>query len=150
MGPLALFTLVTVLCLAVLAVLAVSTANATLTLSQRRASATTQLYLDETAAQTFTAVLDEQLSMGAASADAVAAATTAAQDTLPADAPKKLQITTDQPDDATFDASFDCGNGRQLDIRLRKEQDGTLSVQKWRFTAVVNEEPAMGTLFGSL
>ena len=52
MGPVALFTLMATICLAVLAVLALSTANATQALAQRRADATTQLYLDETAAQT--------------------------------------------------------------------------------------------------
>ena len=54
MGPVAIFTLMAIICLSVLAVLALSTANATQALAQRRAEATTQLYLDETAGILFT------------------------------------------------------------------------------------------------
>ena len=150
MGPLALFTLVVVLCLSVLAVLSVSTANATLALSERRASATRQLYLDEQAAQTFVATLETALVDGM---DATAARTAAEQAAREAVAPQlvsdeQLTVTSDYQN-RVFDASFDCGNGRQLDISLHQEEDGSLSVQKWRFTAVVNEEPTMGNLFGS-
>lgn len=144
MGPLALFTLVTVLCLAVLAVLAISTANATNALALRRASATTQLYLDETAAQTFMAVLDEQLAQGSSPAEASQIASEAASAAV-----SDQVIVTASYSDTTHTASFDAGNGRQLDIQLNVEEDGSLSVQRWRMTTVVNEEPPMGNLYGS-
>ena len=144
MGPLALFTLVTVLCLAVLAVLAISTANATNALALRRANATTQLYLDETAAQTFVATLDEQLAQGSSPDTASQMASEAAR------VATSDQVTvTASYSGTTHTASFDAGNGRQLDIELNVEEDGSLSVQKWRMTTVVNEEPPMGNLFGS-
>lgn len=144
MGPLALFTLLTVLCLAVLAVLAISTANATNALALRRANATTQLYLDETAAQTFMAVLDEQLAQGASPTLASQRASVAAR----AATSDQVLVTVSYSEN-THTASFDAGNGRQLDIELNVEEDGSLSVQKWRMTTVVNEEPPMGNLFGS-
>ena len=49
-GPVSVFTLIIIICLAVLAVLTISTANASLVLSQRQAVAAHELYLDETAA----------------------------------------------------------------------------------------------------
>ena len=152
MGPLALFTLMAVICLAVLAVLALSTSNATVALAERRAEATTQLYLDEAAAQVFVAELDGQVAaMGDSTSDLQAAvdqATTAALDSVPADSQRQLSIRTNIDGEAV-NASFDCGNGRQLDITIAWEPDGTLSVQRWRMTTVVNEEPAMGNLLGS-
>ena len=152
MGPLALFTLMAVICLAVLAVLALSTSNATVALAERRAEATTQLYLDEAAAQVFVAELDGQVAeMGNSTSGLQAAvdqATTAALDSVPADSQRKLSIRTNIDGEAV-NASFDCGNGRQLDITIAWEPDGTLSVQRWRMTTVVNEEPAMGNLLGS-
>ena len=152
MGPLALFTLVTVLCLAVLAVLAVSTANATLALSQRRAEATTQLYLDETAAQTFLAALAEGAAGQPAAADATDPtddpALAAAIDAATTATGGQVDVSATRDGD-TISASFDCGNNRELDIALSLQADGSVLVDRWRMTTVVNEEPAMGDLFGS-
>ena len=147
MGPLALFTLLTVIALSVLAVLAVSTANASLALSQRRATATHQLYLDETAAQTFVATLDGQLQGEATPEDALETARAAALASAPDGADEQLVVTASVADDR-YQASFDCGNGRQLNIALRFEADGSYRVEEWRMTTVVNDEPVMGDLFG--
>ena len=158
MGPLALFTLMAVICLAVLAVLALSTSNATIALALRRQDATTRLYLDETAAQTFVAELDGQVSEARRSSDpldssvleaAVEQATDVALDVEKLqDSPSQLNVST-TIDGNIVNASFDCGDGRQLDISITWEADGTLSVQRWRMMTVVNEEPAMGDLLGS-
>lgn len=145
MGPLALFTLMILLGLALLAVLAASTANATLVMAQRRADATEQLYLDETAAQTFLARLDELVAAGTTGQDALRLASEAALDT----APDRLQVSTNLGTDGSYLATFDAGNGRQLDITVSFGEDGRLAVQKWRMTTVVNDEPTMGNLFGS-
>lgn len=61
MGPISLFTLVITLCLAVMAMLAYTTAQAERSLTLRQANATTDLYTNETAAQEFLALLDSQL-----------------------------------------------------------------------------------------
>ena len=144
MGPLAIFTLMAVMGLAVLAVLAITTANATLSLAQRRADATSELYLDETSAQTFVAALDEALAGGETGEGALTAATRAATE-----AGQGGVVVSASEQDGAYAATFDCGNGRQLIIALTYRQDGSLGVDEWRMTTVVNEEPAMGDLFGS-
>ena len=150
MGPLALFTLISVVCLSVLAVLAISTSNATLALAQRRATATSQLYLDETAAQTFLATLDDSLASGDTPEAALEAAKDAALASVTDEAEGTLAVTTSR--DAAknaYSASFDCGNGRQLNITITPSEDGGYRVEQWRMTTVQNEEPPMGSLLGS-
>ena len=160
MGPLALFTLVAVLCLTVLAMLAVSTSNATLALAERRAEATKQLYLDELAAQSFVAALDStdaQTLTEDANTTAAGPGTDASDDQALSAALEAAQSATDgqvevsayRSDDAVH-ASFDCGNGRQLNIKLSLLPDGGFRIDEWRMTTVVNDEPVMGDLFGSL
>ncbi|MCI8468909.1 MAG: hypothetical protein HFJ75_05415 [Eggerthellaceae bacterium] len=61
MGPISLFTLIITLCLAVMAVLAVTTAQASYSLTQRQAAAATEVYAVETAAQQFVGGLDAEL-----------------------------------------------------------------------------------------
>ena len=143
MGPLALFTLVAVVCLSVLAVLALSTSNATLVLAERRATATHELYLDETAAQAFTAALDEALGRGTGASRALGQAKEAATDATDG----AVQVSATERD-GRYDASFDAGNGRLLNITLSHADDGSLRVDQWRMTSVENEEPPMGTLLG--
>ena len=147
MGPLAIFTLMAVISLAVMAVLAISTAQATVTMAQRRAEATTQLYADESAAQAFVAALDSQRGRRFTQAKVDAAVQTALE-SAPADAVEQLSIEAQLENRRTVTASFSCGNGRQLDITLHRENDGSLSIQRWRMMAVVNEEPTIGNLFG--
>lgn len=61
MGPVSLFTLVIVLCLAVMAVLSLSTAKATLASTERQATSTTETYQLESDAQRFLANADAAL-----------------------------------------------------------------------------------------
>ena len=147
MSPLALFTLMAVICLAVLSVLAISTANATMAMAQRRADATTQLYMDEEVAQAFVAALDARRS-AALTNKTIRRATKAALKNVSADAAEQVAITTSIEGRNTINASFSCGNGRQLDITLRRDNDGAISIQRWRMMAVVNDEPTIGDLFG--
>lgn len=72
-GPISLFTLIIILCLAVLSVLSLTTARAELSVTERQAATTTETYQLETAAQTFVAEVDGALSSGeAALADVLA------------------------------------------------------------------------------
>ncbi len=147
MGPIAIFALIAVLSLATLAVLAASTAHATLSLSQRRAVATTQLYLQEEAAQTFVATLDAGLAQGMPDKEAIAAACDAAGSvSASTETPITVSASGTHPN---YTASFDCGNGRLLNIALHYTTDGALSIDQWRMTSVVNEEPTLGNLLGS-
>lgn len=146
MGPIAVFTLLAVVSLATLAVLSISTANASLGLAQRRADATTQLYLKESSAQAFVAALDAGLQEGAAPE----AATSAAREEALAAAGEQGALTVQASCDAgRYEASFSTEDGRQLDITLRYGTDGTLHIDQWRMTTVVNDEPTLGDLLGS-
>lgn len=73
-GPISLLTLIAVICLAVLSALAFTTANASLTMAERQATATSELYLDEKAAQVFLAGIDDVLASARDGAAAPASA----------------------------------------------------------------------------
>lgn len=80
-GPLSLFALISMLFLATLAVLSLTTANASLNLAQLQSQGMEQQYEAEDAAQRFLASLDEQYSTGAIAP----AADQAASNALPTD-----------------------------------------------------------------
>lgn len=67
-GPISLFTLIIILCLAVLAVLSLTTARAELSITERQAQTTTETYALETAGQEFVAAVDAALAERASSA----------------------------------------------------------------------------------
>lgn len=71
-GPISLFALIIILCLAVLSVLSLSTASSELRISERQAQTTTETYQLETVGQAFLAELDGALKSGTVS-DALAA-----------------------------------------------------------------------------
>ena len=145
-GPVSVFTLIIIICLAVLAVLTISTANA-----QRQAVAAQELYLDETAAQTFLAEIDDRLAplreggnadaMSLLEADLVPMRN-AAQDA----AGGQVEVVTNVSGQQVR-AEFSCANGRTLKIAVTVLPDGTYRIDKWKMTAVVNEEQPMGNLY---
>ena len=67
-GPISLFTLIIILCLAVLAVLSLTTAPAQPPTTDRHAHTTTETYALETAGQEFVAAVDAALAEGRSSA----------------------------------------------------------------------------------
>ena len=67
-GPISLFTLIIILCLAVLAVLSVTTARAELSVTERQAATTTETYQLEVRGQEFLAAVDGALATGDAAA----------------------------------------------------------------------------------
>lgn len=152
-GPISLFTLIIVLCMAVLAVLAFSTGNASLVMAQRQADATTQLYLDETAAQEFVAQVDATLAEtraaggnGAVGADSVRASL--AQMTAAAEEAAKGQVeATASMEGRQIAAEFNCQNGRLLQVTLSIRDDATCRIDKWKMTAVQNEPEPEGRLW---
>ncbi|WP_302961948.1 hypothetical protein [uncultured Adlercreutzia sp.] len=87
-GPISLFTLIIILCLAVLATLSVTTARAELSITERQAATTTETYQLETMAQTFVADVDTALAQGDAAALSAVLAAYGVTETAPAaDAP---------------------------------------------------------------
>ena len=160
-GPISIFALIVIICLAVLAVLTVSTAHASLVLSQRQAQATHELYLAETAAQTFIAGIDEQLSntstpSAASTANDAQAKLSSIDSNLVAlrdearDAfDGQVEITASTIDDQVL-AEFSCEGGRTLKIAVTILPDGTYRIDKWKMTAVENEEQPLGNLYTGL
>ena len=167
-GPITVFTLIAVLCMAVLAVLSVSTANASQTMAQRQADAVSQMYLDEAAAQAFLAELDGALAPVRDGGASGAAASAAAESGLArarqaaVDAADKMiaageaslpegvagvQVNASVGSSSTINADFTCGNGRKLDVVLSIRDDGTLRVDRWKMRAVQNEEQPGGLLW---
>lgn len=222
-GPMSLFTLIVVICMAVLAVLTLSTANATYVMTNRQATATTELYLDEAAAQEFVAgisdvlasartdaslddedgegdealyesVIDEDADVDDAAvddaddvgdadeaeavesdgeddadgedaedADAIESETATAssakkparlvedslinlRDQVQASSNGRVAVTASMVDSAVH-AEFSCENGRVLSIVVTIRDDATFRIDKWKMTAVQNEEPSSGNLW---
>lgn len=152
-GPISVFTLIIVICLAVLAVLAFTSANATLVTTQRQATATSELYLDEAAAQQFVAGIDDELSAARTSGATGANAAQAVQGTLPALAEAARTSSNGQVavsasmDGNSVHAEFSCANGRVLTIVVTIRDDATFRIDKWKMTAVQNEEEPAGRLW---
>ena len=152
-GPISILTLIIVLCMAVLSVLTVSTANASLTMAQRRATATTELYLDETAAQAFLAEMDAQLAVvreagGSGTSGAVMVETMLVpiRDSARAASGGQVEIVASVTGNVV-QAEFACANGRVLNIQVTIRDDATYRIDKWKMTAVQNEEPVPGRLW---
>ncbi len=191
-GPVSLFALIIIVCMATLAMLTVSTAHSSLVLSQRQAEATQELYLSETAAQTFLADLDEMLqtqasgqaagteagqaagastdqaagpdtnqASGTGTGQAAGTNTASAAQSAAVISDAQLIALRDSAQDATDGkvaviaradgnnvyAEFACAGGRTLKITLAIQPDGTYQIERWKMTAVVNEEQEMGTLY---
>lgn len=106
-GPVSLFTLVVLLCLAVLAVLALSTAQSSYVVAQKQAAQTTALYQNESEANEAIAKLDSCLQV-------------ARSQSLGLDGAKEL-IEADLPESVTV-------NGNNVTIRVADEGGRTLDV----------------------
>ena len=155
-GPISLFTLIVILCLAVLAVLSVTTARAELSITERQAATTTETYELESAAQRFVADVDGALAQGDAALAVVLAdygiaadsgATPAAGETIEDDT---MVAGGDTPAGATLDdtaissggtfdgtllsATFAMESGRTLAVVLRINDNGTYTIEQWKTT----------------
>jgi len=139
-GPISLFTLLVALCLAVLAVLALTTANASYTMSNRQATSKVSEYACESAAQTFLAEADAALASSNATDASKRAA--AVQDNLAsiidASAAAASQNVTVQADVSgpNIHAQFTCDDGRTLHITLEVQDDGSYVITNWMVSAV--------------
>ena len=152
-GPISLFTLIIILCLAVLSV---PTARAELSITERQAATTTETYELESAAQRFVADVDGALAQGDAALAVVLAdygiaadsgATPAAGETIEDDT---MVAGGDTPAGATLDdtaisiggtfdgtllsATFAMESGRTLAVVLRINDNGTYTIEQWKTT----------------
>ena len=142
-GPISVFTLVIVLCLAVLSMLAFSTANAASTMAQRQASQTSGIYENETAAQEFLAGIDDVLvTRGANSLEGSLSGISEAAEKA---AGNRVRITADFADGIVH-AEFVNSDNRMLSVDLTIRANDTYRIDSWSVVAVQNEEQPQGNL----
>lgn len=133
-GPISLFALVIILCLAVMAVLAVTTAQATLAAAERQAAFTTDTYSNERAAQQFVADIDTALVPVREKNGGLDAARAAIDPLLSANV---------QRDGSAVQATFAADSGRTLTIELTLRANATYEITSWKATTQwTNSNPA--------
>lgn len=137
-GPISLFALVIILCLAVMAVLSVTTAQATYAAAERQASFTTDTYANERAGQELVADVDAALAPVRAAHGGLAEALSAVRAALPEGA---------ELDGSTVKAEFTADSGRTLAVVLEICADATYSVASWKATTLWTENGAGETLW---
>lgn len=137
-GPISLFALVIILCLAVMAVLSVTTAQATYAAAERQADFTKDTYANERTAQEFTAGIDAALAPVRASGGGLDEALAAVDAALPAGAER---------DGSTVRAEFTADSGRTLAIELDIQANATYTVTAWKATTLWTEHGAGETLW---
>lgn len=152
-GPISIITLIAVLCMAVLGILAISTANATYTISNRQADATASMYCNEAAAQQFVAELDDTLARvrnAGGTQDEAEQAVDRALDDIAAEARQaadgRVSVVASQ-DNGKVTAEFICDNMRKLDIAITIRDDATYRIEKWEMSAVQNGAQTTGHLW---
>jgi hypothetical protein len=128
-GPVSILVLIIILCLAVMAVLAITTSEAEESITTRQQDATTALYANETQAQVFLADLDEALAQARAANESVQSALASLE--LPEGATYENGVLT---------ASFVQDSGRRLDIELSIPNTASYEIMAWRATTEWNEE----------
>lgn len=140
-GPISLFTLVIVLCLAVMAVLAVTTAQATYAAAEKQALFTDDTYANERAAQSAVAAIDAALQPVRAAGGGSSAAQAAVDRALPTD------IALAERDGSTVRLQFATGSGRILDVELVINADATYEITEWKATTQWTNDGADKTLW---
>ena len=172
MGPISLFALIIILCLAVMAVLAVTTAQASYVLAERQASADAELAAAHGAGATgpgAMAAVEQALPRLAEEAkEAAPLPLTANASAVSTDRAASLAgivgvgRTGEEPADAipvegvtpllddargAVSASFATDGGRTLDVVIAIRDDGSYEILSWKATTEWNEEGAGETLW---
>lgn len=151
-GPISVIALIAILSMAVLAVLSISTANASLVISQRQAGAIADSYLAETAAQDFVAEVDAVLA-GARKTGGGASAAGAVEKALPTIAQHAQNETGGEVvvyasvENGQINASFSCAGARTLNIKATIASNAMLHIDEWSMAAIQNTAEPAGTLW---
>lgn len=146
MGPISIFTLVIVVCLAVMAVLSVTTAHADAALAERQASFTQDDYANEIAGQTLMAEADGALATVRAQGDTAEAGTAAIRAQLNTliertqaaagpDANVDVQL-----NGTTLTAHIEQPSKRCLDITLGITAQTNLRITSWKTSTTWTED----------
>lgn len=155
-GPVSILTLVVALCLAVLAVLSVATANANRARAERQALFTADDYANEIAAQTLTADLSDLVAERRGTGETVSqgdvdrlieAACAAAADEGTADSTPTGAAVLDAGATgdgagpvATVTASFETPRKRRLDITLEITASQEVRITSWKTSTTWTED----------
>lgn len=138
-GPISLFTLVIILCLAVMAVLSATTgARPTYSAAEKQALFTNDTYQNEQAAQSAVAVIDAALEDVRASGGGLDEALAAVDEALPADA---------QRDGSRVLMTFASSSGRTLDVELTITANATYEISQWKATTQWTNDGPGATLW---
>lgn len=122
MGPISLFTLVILICLAVLGLLAISTSQATYAAAERQAKFMQETYENETAAWEFVETVDEAVETVRLSGGTMDDAMAAVERAVPSDAIVSGCMVT---------MRFKGDLGRTLEVRIVVNNDATMSIVDW-------------------
>lgn len=150
-GPVSLLTLVSVLLLAVLAMLCATTSNAALEMSKRQAATSTSSYSIESCGQAMLAVLDDTAHASGTDAASAVSGIGAQLDAIEQDA-KANADTTDLDIDTSVDGTsvlftVCARNGRKLDARVTFADDLSYSIDEWKVTTTQNDQADSDTLW---
>lgn len=142
-GPISLVTLIAVLLLAVLAMLCVTTANATQSMAQRQANGVTETYAADSVGQTLAAQVNDAVAGTKSTAAAANAVNAKLSDIKAAATAQHSDVSLDVKvaDEAvTFTAALESGKALAGTITLGS--DGTASISSWKLstTQQVDEE----------
>lgn len=144
MGPISIFTLVIVICLAVMATLAVTTAHADAALAKRQAAFTADDYANERLGQAFLAEADAALPSTPTADGSTAAALSSELDAIAAraaeDASADGHAVHAQTDGDLITVAITAPSGRRLDIGLAVAPDGTLEISYWKPSTTWTED----------
>jgi hypothetical protein len=134
-GLLSLLTVVIVISLATAAVLAVSTSHAMKALADRQAMMTGEGYAAEKSAQTFVAMLDEEITDAAENSENVLKRVNKHANELLVDAVQEGVSATYNMVDDELTCTFTTTNGRMLETRLTIGNEGTYEIKSWKLMA---------------
>lgn len=141
-GPISMFTLIAVICMAVLAVLAIATANASYNMAKLQADSIKEQYVAESAAQDFVALVDSQINQSQGTGSSRVAAfnnsLNATVARIQEETNNKVTVSAQTQDNRIL-AQFTCTNGRMLDIVLKVEDSGSYEITQWDMTATRND-----------
>ena len=146
MGPISVFALVIILCLAVLGVLSVTSASAGSALAQRQAEFAADDYRNEIVGQSFYAHADDVLAQVRAQggdAQAASAALEAAMVDIGSAASSDVGVPitlSTSLDGGELEVRIQAQSGRCLDIEFAIQPDATLSVAAWKATTLWTED----------
>lgn len=135
MGPISLFALVVALCLAVMAVLAVTTARASSSLAERQAAFTADDYANEAVAQELLARV-----RGVAGEGGAGAVEARMDDLLAVFSGEDGLAVTASINEGQLSAYVESASGRCLDVVLAIGENGEVSVESWRATTLWDED----------